>query len=331
MLDLSIIIPIYNEEDSLAELYQRTKETLETLGRSYEIIFINDGSADQSAMMLDELHAKDSKHVKVIHFNGNFGQHMAIMAGFENSTGLAVVTLDADLQNPPEEIPKLIAAMDEGHDIVEGMRQARKDSAFRRHASRLNNWIRHKTTGIRLKDQGSMLRAYNRRVVALMVMSKERATYIPALAYSYASNPGFVKVHHAERAHGESKYSIFKLLRLHFDLMAGFSSAPLQFVTLTGMFISFFSFIFFIFMIFRRLIVGPEVQGVFTLFALQFLILGFLIFAVGLVGEYVGRIYLEVRNRPRFVIRKILEPRKITTTKSSIKKNKDAKKDSNDE
>lgn len=316
MLDLSVIIPIYNEQDSIPELYQRTHETLEKLGRSYEIIFVNDGSADKSAILLDELHEQDSQHVKVIHFNGNFGQHMAIMAGFENSTGLAVVTLDADLQNPPEEIPKLITAMDEGHDIVEGMRQARKDNAFRRYASRLNNWIRHKTTGIRLKDQGSMLRAYNRRVVELMVLSKERATYIPALAYSYASNPGFVEVNHAERAHGESKYSLFRLLRLHFDLMAGFSSAPLQFVTLTGMGISFFSFIFFIFMVLRRIIVGPEVQGVFSLFALLFLILGFLIFAVGLVGEYVGRIYLEVRNRPRFVIRKILEPSKITAAKT---------------
>ena len=307
MVEISVIIPIYNEEDSIQELYRRTHEVLEKLGRTYEILFVNDGSRDNSSLLLDELHAKDTDHVKVIHFNGNFGQHMAIMAGFEHSVGLAVVTLDADLQNPPEEIPKLLAAMDQGHDIVEGIRQVRKDNAFRRYASRLNNWIRHKTTGIRLKDQGSMLRAYNRRIVDLMVMSKERATYIPALAYSYAANPGFINVEHAERIYGKSKYSLLRLLRLHFDLMAGFSSTPLQLVTLTGMAVSFLSFIFFVVMIIRRIVVGPEAEGLFTLFALQFFMLGILLFSVGLLGEYVGRIYLEVRRRPRFVIRKILE------------------------
>lgn len=307
MTDISIIIPIYNEEDSIKELYRRTHDVLEETERSYELIFVNDGSRDRSPALLDELYVQDPAHVKVIHFNGNFGQHMAIMAGFEHSVGAAVVTLDADLQNPPEEIPKLLAAMDRGHDIVEGIRHVRKDNAFRRYASRLNNWIRRKTTGICLQDQGSMLRAYDRRVIDLMIMSKERATYIPALAYSYASNPGFIDVDHAERTHGKSKYSLLRLLRLHFDLMAGFSSTPLQLVTLTGMGVSFFSFVFFIFMIIRRIVVGPEVEGLFTLFALQFFILGILLFSVGLLGEYVGRIYLEVRQRPRFVIRKVLD------------------------
>lgn len=308
MIDISLIIPIYNEEDSLQELYRRTRDVLEKMGRSYELIFVNDGSRDQSPVLLDELYAKDPAHVKVIHFNGNFGQHMAIMAGFEQSVGVAaVVTLDADLQNPPEEIPKLLAAMDRGHDIVEGIRHVRKDNAFRRYASRLNNWIRRKTTGIRLQDQGSMLRAYDRRVIDLMIMSKERATYIPALAYSYASNPGFIDVDHAERTHGKSKYSLLRLLRLHFDLMAGFSSTPLQLVTLTGMGLSLLSVFFFVFMMIRRIIVGPEAEGLFTLFALQFFILGILLFSVGLLGEYVGRIYLEVRQRPRFVIRKVLD------------------------
>jgi undecaprenyl-phosphate 4-deoxy-4-formamido-L-arabinose transferase len=217
-----------------------------------------------------------------------------------------VVTLDADLQNPPEEIPKLLAKMAQGHDIVEGVRIVRKDNIFRRYASRLNNWIRQKTTGIRLQDQGSMLRAYDRRVVELMLMSKEQSTFIPALAYSYASNPGFINVEHAQRNLGKSKYSLLRLFRLHFDLMAGFSSTPLQFVTFSGMGVSILSFLFFIYMMIRRLIIGPEAEGLFTLFAIQFFLLGLLLFSIGIVGEYIGRIYLEVRRRPRFVIRKIL-------------------------
>lgn len=305
-MDLSVVIPIYNEEQNIPLLYERLNAVLSKLPQSYEIILINDGSRDRSAQLLDELYAKDPQHVRVIHFNGNFGQHMAIMAGFEQSSGQTVVTLDADLQNPPEEIPKLLTEITKGHDIVEGIRQIRKDTAFRRYASKLNNWIRQKTTGIQLRDQGSMLRAYDRRVIDLMLMSKERSTYIPALAYSYASNPGFINVEHAERNFGKSKYSLIRLFRLHFDLMAGFSSAPLQFVTFTGMGVAVFSFLFFIYMMIRRLIIGPEAEGLFTLFAIVFFLLGLLLFSVGIVGEYVGRIYLEVRKRPRYVIRKVL-------------------------
>ncbi len=305
-MDLSVIIPIYNEEHNIPLLYERLNAVLSKLAQSYEIILVNDGSHDKSEQLLDKIYSQDPQHVRVIDFNGNFGQHMAIMAGLEQSVGKTVITLDADLQNPPEEIPKLLAEIAKGHDIVEGVRQVRKDNAFRRYASRLNNWIRQKTTGIRLQDQGSMLRAYDRRVVELMLMSKERSTFIPALAYSYASNPGFIPVDHAERNEGKSKYSITRLLRLHFDLMAGFSSAPLQFVTFTGMGVAMLSFLFFIYMIFRRIIIGPEAEGLFTLFAIVFFLLGLLLFSVGIVGEYVGRIYLEVRHRPRFVIKKIL-------------------------
>lgn len=311
-MDLSVVIPIYNEEQNIALLYERLNNVLSKLSQGYEIIFVNDGSRDSSAQILDDIYSKDSSHVRVIHFNGNFGQHMAIMSGFEQSIGQTVVTLDADLQNPPEEIPKLLAEIAKGFDIVEGVRQVRKDNAFRRYASRLNNWIRQKTTGIQLRDQGSMLRAYDRRVIELMLMSKERSTFIPALAYSYASNPGFVNVEHAERNSGKSKYSIARLLRLHFDLMAGFSSAPLQFVTFTGMGVAALSFLFFIYMILRRIIIGPEAEGLFTLFAIQFFLLGLLLFSVGIVGEYIGRIYLEVRKRPRYVIRKTLSKEENT-------------------
>lgn len=307
-LDVSIVIPVYNEQDNLQPLYDRLTKTMTGTNKSYEIVLINDGSQDKSEAILNELYKKDAKHLKIINFNGNFGQHMAVMAGFEHSIGEIVITLDADLQNPPEEIPKLLAKMDEGHDIVEGIRKIRKDNAFRRYASKLNNWIRHKCTGIRLKDQGSMLRAYSRRVTDLMVMSKERSTFIPALAYNYASNPGFVDVDHAERATGTSQYNFYRLFRLNFDLMTGFSQAPLQMVTFTGLGVSALSFIFVIYMLARRLVVGPEAQGVFTLFAVVFFLCGLILFCLGVLGEYIGRIYMEARNRPRFVIKDLLTP-----------------------
>lgn len=304
---LSVVIPVYNESENLELLYERLTTALDKLGKSYEIVLTNDGSRDNSFEMLQEFHKRRPNEIRVIDFNGNFGQHQAVMAGFEQSRGEVVVTLDADLQNPPEEIHKLLKEYENGHDVVEGVRQMRQDTGFRRYASKLNNFIREWVTGIKLSDQGSMLRAYSRRVVDLMVMSQEASAFIPALAYSFASNPGEVPVAHESRAAGESKYNLYRLLRLNFDLMTGFSLFPLQFFTFLGMAISSLSFLFVIYMFFRRLIVGPEAEGVFTLFAIAFLLMGIILFGLGIVGEYVGRIYQEVRKRPKHVIREIVE------------------------
>lgn len=304
---LSVVIPVYNESDNLQLLYDRLTKALDALGKTFEIIFTNDGSRDNSLEMLNNFHNKRPTQIRVIDFNGNFGQHQAVMAGFEHSRGDVVVTLDADLQNPPEEIHKLLTEFEKGHDVVEGVRQMRQDNSFRRYASKLCNRLREKITGIKLTDQGSMLRAYSRRVTDLMVMSSEASAFIPALAYSFASNPGEVAVAHESRAAGESKYNLYSLLRLNFDLMTGYSLIPLQFFTFLGVCISGFSFLFVIYMFARRLIIGPEVGGVFTLFAIAFFLMGIILFGLGIVGEYVGRIYQEVRQRPRHVIRKITE------------------------
>jgi len=304
---LSIIIPVYNESANLEMLFQRLTSALDSYGKTYELILINDGSRDNSEAMLKELHKRRPDVIRVINFNGNFGQHMAVMAGFENARGEIAVTLDADLQNPPEEIPKLVAAIEAGHDYVGGIRQMRQDTWFRKNASKLNNVIRERITGIVMTDQGSMLRAYKRNVIDLMVASKEASAFIPALAYSYSSNPTEIPVAHSARAAGESKYSLYKLLRLNFDLMTGFSLVPLQAFTMLGMVVSVLSTLFFIYMVIRRLVVGPEAEGLFTLFAILYLLVGILLMGLGIVGEYIGRIYKEVRKRPRFVIREILE------------------------
>ena len=304
---VSIVIPVYNEQDNLEMLYTRIMAVMDKTGKPFEVLFTNDGSRDQSGAILKEFHYRRPNEVRVIDFNGNFGQHMAIMAAFERVRGDVIVTLDADLQNPPEEIPKLLAAIEAGHDAAGGYRKDRQDSVFRKYSSKIINGIRAKITNIRMRDQGCMLRAYRKNIIESIVASGETSTFIPALAYSFAANPVEVEVEHAARSAGESKYHLYDLIRLNFDLMTGFSVVPLQVFTLFGMVVSTFSLLFVIFLFIRRIIVGPEAEGLFTLFAILYFLVGVGIMGLGIIGEYIGRIYKEVRRRPRFVIRKIYE------------------------
>jgi undecaprenyl-phosphate 4-deoxy-4-formamido-L-arabinose transferase len=304
---LSVIIPVYNEAKNLAPLFSRLTTTLDKLNKPYEIIFSNDGSKDDSYKILEKLYNEHPDLIRVIDFSRNFGQHMAVMAGFEASKGDVVVTLDADLQNPPEEIPKLLELIEKGHDLVSGVRlHERKDSWFRRNISIVINKVRALITNITMTDHGCMLRAYTRNLINFMTEHQESAIFIPALAYFYATNPAEVKVEHDARSEGQSKYSLFKLIRLNFDLMTGYSLVPLQVFTFLGFFISFLSIAFVVFLFIRRLIIGPEVEGVFTLFAVLFFFIGVLLMGLGIMGEYIGRIYKEVQHHPRFTIRKVL-------------------------
>ncbi len=305
---ISVVIPVYNEEKNLEELYRRLTGALDKLGKTYEIILTNDGSKDKSIDILKELHQRRPNQIRVIDFNGNFGQHMAIMAGFEKVRGEIIITMDADLQNPPEDIYKLVEAMEAGHDVVNTHRQDRQDTWWRLFVSRSHNKLREwMMPKLKMKDEGCMLRAYRRNIVDLMASTGETTTFIPALALNYASNPTEVGVSHETRFAGESNYTFYKLIRYNFDLVTGFSLFPLQVFTMIGMLISFLSFIFVMFLIVRRFMVGPEVEGVFTLFAIMFFLLGIVLLGLGVVGEYIGRIYQEVRKRPRFVIKQMIE------------------------
>jgi undecaprenyl-phosphate 4-deoxy-4-formamido-L-arabinose transferase len=315
---LSVVIPVYNEAENLEPLFTRLTAVLDWIGRSYEIVFCNDGSRDNSIVLLREFHRRYPREVRIIDFNGNFGQHMAVMAAFERVRGEVIVTLDADLQNPPEEIPKLIAAIEAGHDVVGSYRKDRRDNPFRRSASRFLNFVRERTTHIHMRDQGCMLRAYRRHIVETIAASSESSTYIPALAMSYAANPTEVEVEHAPRIAGASKYRLYDLIRLNFDLMTGFSVVPLQMFTLFGMLIAAGSLLFVIFLFIRRLVVGPEAEGVFTLFAILYFLIGVGILGLGIVGEYIGRIYQEVRRRPRFVIREVIEGAGLIKGKAGV-------------
>jgi undecaprenyl-phosphate 4-deoxy-4-formamido-L-arabinose transferase len=304
---ISVVIPVYNEEANLPTLFQRLYPVLDGLGRRYEIIFTNDGSADRSFALLRDQHAARPDVTRVIDFNANYGQHMAVMAAFERVRGEVIVTLDADLQNPPEEIPKLLEKIDAGHDYVGGYRLNRQDSIFRTWASKLINFVRRSTTNIEMTDQGCMLRAYRRPVIDAIVRSGAINTFIPALAYSFSSHPAEVGVKHEERHAGISNYSFYQLVRLNFDLITGFSLAPLQIFTLFAMGCAAGSFLLVLVLAYRRLVLGAEAEGIFTLFGIVFFLLSVAMVGIGLIGEYVGRTYQVVRTRQRYFVREILE------------------------
>ena len=309
---VSVIIPVYNEEEVLEALFNRLYPVLDAMAEPYEIIFVNDGSRDRSPQMLADQFRLRPDVTRVVLFNGNFGQHMALMAGFEHVRGAIAITLDADLQNPPEEIPRLVAAIRAGHDYVGTIRRQRNDSAFRRLASKAMNSLRERITRIQMTDQGCMLRAYDRPLVDTLNACREVNTFIPALAYTFAASPTEIEVAHEERFAGESKYSLYKLIRLNFDLVTGFSIVPLQWFSLIGTLLSLGAGALFILLVVRRFVLGAEVEGVFTLFALQFFLTGIMLFGIGLMGEYVGRIQQEVRSRPRYRISAVLESPSLT-------------------
>ncbi|MCE9658126.1 MAG: glycosyltransferase [Burkholderiales bacterium] len=304
---VSIVIPVFNEVEVLAELFERLYPVLDALGSAYEVIFVNDGSSDGSGALLAAQFRRRADVTRVVVFNGNFGQHMAILAGFEHVRGQVAITLDADLQNPPEEIPRLLAEVEAGHDYVGTVRRQRSDSVFRRTASRLMNGLRERITRIRMADQGCMLRAYSRELIDTINQCREVNTFIPALAYTFAATPTEIEVEHEPRFAGESKYSLYRLIRLNFDLVTGFSIVPLQWFSLAGILLSLCSAALFLLLLARRFLFGAEVQGVFTLFALQFFFTGIVLFGVGLMGEYIGRIQQEVRGRPRYRVKAVLE------------------------
>ncbi|MFN7087562.1 MAG: glycosyltransferase [Burkholderiales bacterium] len=308
---LSVVIPVYNEEAGLAALFERLYPALDSLGTPYEVIFVDDGSRDRSPVLLREQFEKRPEATRVVLLNGNFGQHLAIMAGFERCRGEVVVTLDADLQNPPEEIGKLVAKMREGHDYVGSIRLARRDSLFRRWASRLINALRERTTKIKMTDQGCMLRAYSRQIVDAINSCREVNVFIPALAYTFARHPTEVEVRHEERIAGESKYSFYKLLRLNFDLMTGFSIVPLQLFSLLGILVSLASMVSYVIVMISRWLHSGSfwegLQAVFDRDILAFFLIGIMLFGLGLLGEYLGRIYEQVRARPRYLVAAVLE------------------------
>jgi len=301
---VSIVVPVFNESAALARLDGRLGRVRQALDRSAEVIYVDDGSTDRSLEELLVIQSRDSG-VTVVALARNAGQHAAVLAGFAHARGEVVITLDADLQNPPEEIPRLLAEIDAGYDVVGTRREGRNDPLLRRTISAIVSRLASRAVGVPMSDCGSMLRAYRRPVVEEILQLAERALFIPALAAWVARRPTEISIRHEPRVAGRSRYSPLRFMRLGFDLMTGFSLVPIQLVSLAGLGVSLLGIAFGCFLMLRRLVLGPESEGLFTLFAILFVFLGILIFAVGLVGEYVGRIYIEVRRRPPYVVRAV--------------------------
>lgn len=305
---VSMVAPVYNEEANLAEFIRRCVAVGESLECDYELILVDDGSHDCSPGLISEAAEKHDGKVIGVLLNRNYGQHAAVMAGLAQSRGDVVVTLDADLQNPPEEIPRLLEKSAEGCDVVGSVRQHRQDTFFRRAASKIVNKAVQQATGVMMSDYGCMLRAYHRSIVDAMLSCHERSTFIPVLANTFARSPCEIPVAHDDRSHDESKYSLLKLINLQFDLLTSMTTFPLRLLSILGGALAMAGFAFSLVLLVTRFMYGADWagEGVFTVFAVLFIFIGVQLLAMGLLGEYIGRIYHDVRARPRYFIHKVV-------------------------
>jgi len=301
-----VVVPVYNEVGTLADLHLRLTRTLKDVDEAHEIVFVDDGSTDGSADVLRALRAQDPT-VRVVRFGRNYGQHAAVLAGMERARGAVVVTLDADLQNPPEEIPRLLAAIADGAEVVGGHRVTRRDGWGRRLASVVVNRLTSALVGVPMRDYGCMLRAYRRSVVDRILGCPEAAVFVPALANVLATSVREVPVEHAPRPHGRSRYGLLRLLQLTLDLLTGFSLLPVRAVTLLGLGLCLTGTLATATIGAAHLLGVAAAGGLLVLAAFLVALGGLQLVALGLVGEYAGRIYQDVRRRPRYVIAEVLE------------------------
>ena len=304
---ISIVVPVFNEQENLRELIKRSIESCDRMERPFELILVDDGSRDSSPQIITEA-AEQGNNVIGVLLNRNYGQHAAVMAGLAESRGNIIVTLDADLQNPPEEIHKLVKKIEEGFDVVGSVRVPRCDTFFRRIASSIDNKVAQKATGVIMHDYGCMLRAYRRNIVDAMLTCDERSTFIPVLANGFARHATEIEVKHDKRSDGQSKYSLWKLINLQFDLLTSMTTFPLRLLSVIGTLISLLGIGFGVLLFVMRLIYGATwaAEGVFTLFAILFIFIGAQFIGMGLLGEYLGRIYYDVRGRPRYFVQRVV-------------------------
>jgi len=304
--NISVVVPIYNEAGSIHELYERLTASISQISPNYELLFIDDGSTDNSLGLLKDLKNSD-KNVRIIKFTRNFGQQSAVLAGFRHCKGDIIVQLDADLQNPPEEIPILIQKLNEGFDLVSGIRKKRQDSFLRKICSSFLIFLISKLMGKKIDLDISSFRVMNRGVVKKINECKDKSRFLSALVSWLGVSSAQVEVEHAKRHHGETKYRIGKLLQLSMDLVTGFSRFPLRMVTYLGFFGATIGFMLMIFLLFQRYVRGVMYDGFTVLSALFSLFAGVQLLSIGILGEYIGRIYSQVQDRPDYVIEEIIE------------------------
>ncbi len=306
---LSVVIPVFDQDPALTRLFDRLYPVLDGLGEPYEAVFVDDGSRDRSATLLRQQHKLRPDTTRIVYLRGHAGRDAALMAGLAACVGRRIVTLDPDLQCPPEEIPRLLEEMDRGYDTVGAVRRPCQDPQWRELVSGLVNGLRERVTGMRMADPSCTLRAYAREIVDAALASSGAGGSILALAYGYAANPTEIRIEHEAGAAAESNVPLHQLVRLNFDLMTGPSLAPLRVFSLAALGVSIASCAFAVCLVLLWLIVGPEGGEFLGLFGLLFFLVGISLFGIGLLGEYLGQVVQQARGRPPYLVREELAPR----------------------
>ena len=312
-MTLSVVIPVYNEEENIQLLHERLKNALDSLKKEYEIIFVDDGSTDQTLSLLEKIQAVD-KNVIILSLRRNFGQTAAFAAGFDFARGDVVVTMDGDLQNDPADIPKLLELIKD-NDLVSGWRKKRKDPFFtRRLPSMAANWLISNVTGVKLHDYGCSLKAYKREVIKNLKLYGEMHRFIPAVASWYGVRVAEVETVHHPRMHGKSKYGISRTLKVVLDLITvkflqSFSTKPIQFFGPVGVLSGFLGFLILLYLSMDKILFGHDIGGrPLLLLGALLIIVGIQLIGMGLLGEMLVRVYHESQRKPIYVIKKILGP-----------------------
>ena len=298
----SVVIPVFNEEENLQLLHRRLSKVLESLCQDYEIIFVDDGSTDNSLKIISKFR-KTNMRVKIISFSRNFGHQVAITAGTDYASGSAVIVMDADLQDPPEVIPRLVEKWREGYDTVYAIRESRKDPTLKRAIAFVFYRLFQRMSDVDVPVDAGDFRLMSRRVVDILKTMPERNKYLRGLASWVGFNQARIRYARDERYAGKGKYTFWQLTRLAFDGITSFSHLPLQLAIHLGLVVSLVGFLYGAIMIILELVFGRIVPGWTTLMAAVIFLGGVQLFVVGIIGEYIGRIYVEVQQRPLYLIK----------------------------
>jgi len=312
-MDLSVVIPVYNEAESLPHLHQAVREALQHLPHSWEVIYVNDGSRDGSMAALEKLAAEDAEHVCVVEFRRNFGQTTAIAAGIDHARGEVIVFLDADLQNDPADIPAMLAKLDEGYDLVSGWRKSREDNALTRNLpSHLANWLISHVTGVHLHDYGCTLKAYRREVITGFRLYGEMHRFIPVYANAVGAKIYEMPVRHHARKFGKSKYGLERTLKVVLDLIAvqfltRYSAKPIYLFGGGGLGMFALGFLGMAFLLVRKIWLGIDIltSPIFTL-AVMLALVGFQTVLLGLIAELLVRTYHESQQKPTYTVKRVI-------------------------
>lgn len=312
-MDLSIVIPVYNEHDSLRLLYESLCQSITPLGLTWEVVLVDDGSRDNSVALLEELAAADPVHVRVIELRRNFGQTAAIAAGIDHSDGDVIVLMDGDLQNDPVDIPMMLDKLNEGYDVVSGWRKERHDTLSRRLPSQIANRLISWVTGVHLHDYGCTLKAYRREVITGYHLYGEMHRFIPVYADSVGARITEMPVHHHARRFGKANYGLERTFKVILDLVTvkflnSYANKPIYLFGGAGVILVLISLAIMLFLLVRRLTIGISVVGspFFQISTMTFL-MGFQSILMGLIAELLVRTYHESQGKPTYTIRKIIK------------------------